>query len=130
MIEELKKLIWKVDEMRFSDNPSNSKTIFQLKYGSLAIGFLTYDNGIWSFQYTEEFKKSQLTTITNFPDKDKVYTDKHLWPFFATRIPTLNQPFQLRKIKKANACENDAVALLKIFGRFSINNPFKLELLT
>ncbi len=48
--------------------------------------------------------------------------------FFFARIPSLNQPFQLKKIKKVNAKTNDAVALLKIFGRITVNNPFQQEL--
>lgn len=123
----MKKFSWKTEKMIYNDNPPGVNATFHLKYGSLLIGFLIYDKDKWIFKYSDEFKNQNvLKPITDFPDLNKVYESKELWPFFAIRIPAINQPYQLKKIKKANIDKNDAIGLLKVFGMKSINNPFKL----
>jgi HipA-like protein len=62
----------------------------------------------------------------DFPVKEKKYTNEELWPFFATRIPSLNQPYQIKKIENAKISKNDSVGLLKLFGAETITNPFRL----
>lgn len=126
-MKKLKRILWKVDGMEFKDNPTNSNGIFHLKYGKQIIGELTYHNRKWSFKYTDEYRKNPFVKpIIDFPDIEKEYVNEQLWPFFATRIPALNQPFQHRKIQRANIKEDDSVALLKLFGNETITNPFKL----
>ena len=101
MIGVLKK-IWKVEGMDFKDNPANSQGFFRLLYGTQLIGELAYSNGKWSFEYSSDFKSNRFAQpIIDFPDKEKKYTNEELWPFFATRIPSLNQPYQIKKIEKS-----------------------------
>lgn len=127
MIKNLIKALWKVDGMEFSDSPSGSKGIFHLLYGKTIIGILEYDGKNWRFKYTDEFREQRpVVPIIDFPDLNKPYLSKELWPFFAVRIPTINQPYQLKKIKKANIKPDDSVELLKIFGKETITNPFTL----
>ncbi len=126
MIDFLKK-IWKVEGMDYKDNPANSSGAFKLIYENQTIGHLEYSKGIWKFYYDNEYIiDSNKQPIVDFPDKEKKYTAETLWPFFATRIPTLNQSYQYKKIKKANIEQNDSVGLLKLFGNKTINNPFLL----
>jgi len=128
MIDILKKILWKVEGMDYNDNPSGSKGSFGLYYGKLLIGILSYENGQWTFKYSDEFRNSSiLMPIIDFPDKNKVYVNANLWPFFAARIPTLNQPFQKRKMEKANVRQDDAVGLLRLFGSETITNPYRLS---
>ena len=126
MIEKIRKILWKVDGMDFSDNPSGSKGVFHLKYGKLLLGILSYDNNTWTFKYSDDFKKNNIKPIIDFPDPDKVYHNEQLWPFFISRIPSLNQPFQFKKIAKAHISKDDSVALLRLFGNETITNPFQL----
>ncbi len=127
MIEKLKKILWKVDGMEFTDNPAGSKGAFQLKFGKQVIGTLSYENNQWTFAYSAEFRKNQvINPIIDFPDPDKVYTNEQLWPFFASRIPSLNQAFQFKKIDKAKIKQDDSVGLLRLFGNETITNPFRL----
>jgi len=127
MIKKLIKAFWKVDGMEFADNPSGSKGEFHLFYGKLLIGILLYDGENWNFKYSDVFREeSRIIPVIDFPDFNKEYISKELWPFFAARIPTLNQPYQLKKIKKANIREDDSVELLKLFGKDAITNPFRL----
>jgi HipA-like protein len=114
--------------ININDYPARMKGVFQLKYGNLLIGILTYENSHWTFKYSEEFmENSGLSPITDFPDLNKVYESENLWPFFAARIPTLNQPYQFRKIKKEGISKDDPVGLLRLFGGETITNPFKLS---
>jgi len=100
---------------------------FHLVYGKMLIGILTYDDGYWSFNYSDEFiNNNTLKPIIDFPDLTKTYISTELWPFFLTRIPSINQPYQFKKIEKAKANKHDSVALLKIFGNETITNPYKL----
>ncbi|HYX07376.1 MAG TPA: HipA N-terminal domain-containing protein [Bacteroidales bacterium] len=126
MIEKIKKILWKIEGMDFIDNPADSKGEFHLKYETLLVGSLTYDGKKWTFKYSEDYKESNLQAIIDFPKLNKEYESNQLWPFFASRIPALNQPFQFKKIEKAKIDKNDSVALLKLFGNKTITNPFKL----
>ena len=127
MFEKLKKKLWKVDGMEFTDNPAGSTGAFHLKYGKQLVGVLSYENNQWTFKYSNEFRENlDINPIIDFPDPDKVYIDEQLWPFFASRIPSLNQPFQFKKIQKASIKQDDSVGLLKLFGSETINNPFRL----
>jgi len=127
MIEKMKKILWKVDGMDFTDNPAGSKGAFQLKYGKQLIGILSYENNQWTFKYSDEFRANQvINPIIDFPDPDRIYTNEQLWPFFASRIPSLNQSFQFKKIDKAKIRQDDSVGLLRLFGNETITNPFRL----
>ena len=126
MIKKVKKILWKVDGMDYSDNPIVSESIFHLKYGNLLIGILKYKDNLWTFQYSQEFKEQNIMPIIDFPDTEKTYSTEQLWPFFATRIPSINQAFQIERIKKANISKDDSVGLLRLFGNETITNPFQL----
>jgi HipA-like protein len=126
MIRRLKK-IWKVDGMDFKDNPAGSEGVFHLVYGKQLIGMLTYFDGVWKFEYSDDFRNNATSMqIIDFPDMKKIYTNHQLWPFFATRIPSLNQPYQIKKIERANISKDDSVGLLKLFGSETITNPYRL----
>jgi HipA-like protein len=121
------KNMWKVEGMDYQNNPTGKQSVFRLVYGKQLIGTLSYLDGIWEFKYSDEFKaNASFQPIMDFPDKEKSYTNEELWPFFATRIPSLNQPYQIKKIEKANISKNDPVELLKLFGNETITNPFRL----
>jgi HipA-like protein len=125
-VKKIKKYFWKEEGMDFSDNPLSSGS-FNLLYEDIIIGTLQYDKSVWTFEYTDSFKKNPvIAPIIDFPDVQKKYTSSELWPFFASRIPSINQPYQAKKIKKANIKQNDSVGLLKIFGSETITNPFRL----
>ncbi len=130
MLTQLIKRIspWNTQEGK---GPSRGSAIlsgkFILKYGKKVIGILEYKEGKWFFKYSEEYKRDEfILPLVNFPDIDKIYEFEELLPFFATRIPTKNQPFQEKKIKAAGGKE-DELTLLQLFGQYSINNPFQLE---
>jgi HipA-like protein len=126
MITKIINRIWKSEGMDYTNPVSSVYAEFRLSYGKNLLGILTFDKGIWIFKYSNEFIKSNLQPIIDFPDINKTYESLELWPFFAVRIPTLNQSYHFQKIKSAKIDKDDSVELLKLFGNETITNPFRL----
>jgi|APTNR8051073442_1049403.scaffolds.fasta_scaffold00313_2 HipA-like protein len=107
--------------------PQHISVKFMLLHGTIAIGELTLDNGIWTFCYTEAFKaQDRLAPLIDFSNVDRVYKSHELFPYFAGRIPSLARPQIQRIIKKQNIDDRNTVALLKHFGQRTITTPFEL----
>lgn len=107
-----------------------SKASFELSLGKDKIGTLVYDDANWTFAYTEWFKSQHdITPLTQFPNKEEVYIQEELWPFFASRIPSTKQPQVEKFIKENPEKGNILVALLGRFAAHSVNNPFTLRML-
>lgn len=101
---------------------------FLLTYNSLLIGTLSVAEGVWKFEYSDDFRSNgTLRPIVEFPDVNKIYQSKELWQFFASRIPSLEQAEVEEIIKREHIEEDDAVRLLKRFGERTITNPFNLK---
>ncbi len=101
---------------------------FLLKYKNLSVGTLSVKIGVWTFAYSEEFKnQDQLRPILELPDVKTIYQSPDLWQFFAMRIPSLEQPAIGEILKNEHIKEDDAVKLLKRFGKRTIANPFDLQ---
>ena len=95
---------------------------FNVNLGKLLVGTLLYSAGVWYFSYSNEFKlQNRILPLANFPSKDKEFSTRDLWPFFASRIPS-NGQLQLEKDKP----KEDAVTLLRRFGRRTVANPYEL----
>ena len=108
--------------------PLDKKVRFFLKYGDLLVGTLSVEDGVWKFEYSDQFKQSKsLRPIVEFPDVDKIYESKALWQFFASRIPSPEQPEVGEILRREHISEDDSVSLLKRFGTRTISNPFQLE---
>ena len=107
------------------EQPKEDFTQFKLFLKQHLIGILEYQNSLWTFYYSEEFKQQTIIhPILNFPDIDKVYTSKSLSSFFVIRIPSPNRIKAQRLLKKGEPA--DEVSLLKKFGMYSVANPYKL----
>jgi HipA-like protein len=107
--------------------PPGVRATFLLTYDELPVGTLSVQDGMWRFAYSDEFKQSDLRPIVEFPDVNRVYEREDLWQFFAMRIPSPEQPEVEQIIKQERINGDDAVTLLKRFGRRTIANPFQLE---
>lgn len=105
--------------------PLETMATFELSYQKIIIGSLILNNGQWTFEYSDQFKvQKQISPIIDFPNIQKVYSSKVLFPFFAARIPSL-QRLEIQKIVSKNT-PKDEVSLLKKFGKQSIANPYHL----
>ncbi len=102
---------------------SETDAAFNINLGKLLVGTLEYSDQVWYFNYSDEFKlQSRVLPLVNFPSKDKEYSARELWPFFASRIPSSAQ----RQVAKDRQGDN-IVALLQRFGRRTVANPFELS---
>ena len=133
MKNKIKKILtkltpWSIDKKFSNGNLISKKDAkFFLLYKGKEIGILEHKNNKWYFMYSNDYKKNQFVLpLIDFPVINKTYEFDELPPFFAARIPNLNQPFHLKKLLKYNGDKNDIVSLLEIFGRKSINNPYEL----
>lgn len=103
--------------------------LFALNYHDLEMGSLKFLNNQWIFEYSELFKKQQeITPLIDFPDVDKTYKSEILWPFFSNRIPSAKQPKIQEYISKHPLESKNTAKLLEVFGEYSVNNPFRLQL--
>lgn len=103
------------------------KATFEVSFETLKVGYLSLDDGLWTFRYAEEFKKqTRVNILTDFPNVESEYKITELWPFFAVRIPGLKQPKIQAIIRKKNLDEGNQAMLLKEFGEKTIANPFLL----
>jgi HipA-like protein len=107
--------------------PPQAHAKFLLTYGDLLVGILTVENGLWKFEYSDKFRSEEnFRPIVEFPDVNKTYVNEDLWQFFASRIPSTEQPEVEEILKREHVNEDDAVGLLKLFGKRTIANPFEL----
>lgn len=131
MLKGLKNKLWKMEGQENIETPNDTIAKFSLMYEGFTIGYLTLEAGIWKFRYSEEYKKNPVVIpIVDFPNIMEEYANKNLWPFFAYRIPGLNQPSVQDIIKEEDIDESNEVELLKKFGKYTIYNPYKLEYAT
>ncbi len=127
MLNWLNKLFKNEEQSVELSTPKNAQAHFTLKYKNLPVGYLNYLNGVWEFQYSDEFKnQNKIDVLLDFPKKEQKYEESYLWPFFAHRIPGLGQPKIQEIIKDEHLNPNNEIDLLRRFGRKSITNPFEL----
>jgi HipA-like protein len=108
--------------------PQNAEAYFLLMYNDVSVGILWITDGIWHFKYTDEFRNgNELMPLVDFPNKEKHYQSEELWPFFALRIPSLQQPYVQEIIERENLDEKDYLQMLRQFGERSISNPYVLR---
>lgn len=110
-----------------SDQKSAVRIEFELTYKQFPIGVLAFQNSVWEWTYSDRFRaQDKLVPLIEFPDVNRVYRTEELWPFFATRAPSLKRPDILQIIERERIDKNDEVALLKRFGQRTVANPFEL----
>ena len=105
--------------------PKDLSASFELYFKDIKVGVLKLDKSEWVFEYSEEFKQqSSLNPIIDFPDINKTYHSKELWPFFSIRVPSVERP-NIRELINQGQIDN-IVTLLEKFGSKTIANPYDL----
>lgn len=132
MLKSLKKIFANTSlnntNEKFILGNNKEEHIFVLKYNNHLIGTLKYVDNEWSFYYSDWFKnQNEFRHLLEFPNKDKEYKTRELWPFFSNRIPSIKQP-KMQVYLEKNSNKVNTVDLLEKFGTYSVNNPYKLEL--
>lgn len=128
MISTLKKLLSRQDGREHLLTPRDEDADFLLQYDALDIGLLWLRDGTWHFEYAPAFlSQNEVKPLVDFPHSDKHYESETLWPFFAVRIPSTEQPGVQRVLAEENLDAVNEAQLLKRFGKTTISNPFNLE---
>lgn len=129
MLKKIKSLLIPEKKQAISLEHQKTAQLFSLKYHELEMGTLQFLGDEWVFEYTSLFKEQTvISPLIDFPELNKVYKSKILWPFFSNRIPSLKQP-KIKAYIDQNPSEKQNVAkLLELFGEYSVNNPFRLQL--
>lgn len=128
MLKKIAKAFWHTGEMKNRLTPDDIQIQFVLSFSKLIIGYLSVDQGKWSFEYSEDFKKqTDILPLSNFPNKDQVYSSEELWPFFASRIPSVAQLESKAKVTESEVNDRNEVELLRKYGYKTITNPFTLS---
>lgn len=100
---------------------------FSVVLGQMEVGKLSRENGEWVFRYSDAFRRQDtVKPIVNFPNVERDYRSRQLWPFFLLRIPSVEQPSVKRFARKHGLSELTEAMLLRHFGRHSVANPFTL----
>ena len=131
----IKKLMDKAKEWlgfaRSVKAPPEAHAKFLLTYDDLLVGILSVEDGMWKFEYSDKFRsENDFRPIVEFPDVSKTYVNEDLWQFFASRIPSTEQPEVEEILRREQVKEDDAIGLLKLFGKRTIANPFELTIAT
>lgn len=120
MIEKIK-VFWHDSDETNLQAVKGSKGRFDLMLGTLLVGVLLYEDGVWSFSYSDAYKaQNKYEPLVNFPNLNQEYKSDQLWPFFASRLPGVSE---LKENEKKNP---DILALLKKYGQHVITNPYRL----
>lgn len=128
MLKKIAKALWHTEGMENRVTPDDMQVQFVLSYSKLIIGNLSVSQGRWTFEYSEDFKKQgEILPLSNFPNKELVYTSKELWPFFASRIPSVAQLERKAKITLSELSDRNEVNLLRRYGHRTITNPYTLQ---
>lgn len=121
-MKRLLNLFWSQGAQKQFEIIESESFSFGLFYNQEKVGSLNYNDGIWTFEYTEDFKSQKtILPLINFPNKEKTYSSKDLWPFFASRIPS-NAQLQKNEDEVPNLID-----MLKKFGKNVISNPYVLS---
>ena len=115
-------LFWFDGENKKFSLENDKEYIFNLEYGELLVGVLSFYDNNWHFSYSSEFiAQKEILPLVNFPSLSKEYVSAQLWSFFASRIPSSAQ----RQDKSEQ--DDNLIPLLKRYGRAVVSNPFILS---
>ena len=121
-LKKIINLFWFDGENKKFSLQNDEEYSFNLEYGNLLVGALSFYDNKWHFSYAPEFiAQNEILPLINFATLDKEYVSKQLWPFFASRIPSSAQ----RQDKSVQ--EDNLIPLLKQYGRAVVSNPFILS---
>ena len=88
------------------------------------VGTLRFDQGFWTFAYTDEYKNHHdFRPLEGFDDVDRVYRSRVLFPFFSVRLPPKSRPDIRRELATQHLEDADSVDLLRVFGRKAASSP-------
>ncbi|MCY3770942.1 MAG: hypothetical protein OXG98_02820 [Gemmatimonadetes bacterium] len=110
-----------------SDAPSERKleVYRQTTDAPRLVGTLSLDQDEFVFRYVSGY---DMDPISAFPMIDEEYRSRHLWPFFAVRIPPIEREDMQEKISSRLLEKDQIIEILGLVARVSVTNPYEFRL--
>ncbi len=89
------------------------------------VGRLFREQDDFVFKYDSDYDRDPISA---FPKIDKVYRSKHLWPFFAVRIPPMDREDMQKEIESRSLDKNQIIEILGAVAKVSVTSPYKFKL--
>ena len=124
----LKPNAWGTNLMQASADSSPERALSIYRHTpneSCLVGRLFREQEELVFRYADGFK---LEPISAFPDKDKEYRSKALWPFFAVRIPPMDREDMQKQISSGSLEKDQVLEILGSVAKVSVTNPYEFKL--
>ena len=89
------------------------------------VGRLFREQDDFVFRYDSDYDRDPISA---FPKIDKEYRSKHLWPFFAVRIPPMDREDMQKEIQSRSLNKNQIIEILGSVAKVSVTSPYKFKL--
>ena len=89
------------------------------------VGTLSMDQDEFVFRYVAGYDREPISA---FPSIGEEYRSKHLWPFFAVRIPPIEREDMKEKMSSRSLEKDQVIEILGLFARVSVSNPYEFKL--
>ncbi len=89
------------------------------------VGRLYREQEEFVFRYDSDYDRDPISA---FPKIDKEYRSKHLWPFFAVRIPPMDREDMQKEIERRSLNENQIIEILGSVAKVSVTSPYEFKL--
>lgn len=119
---------WGVSPIRASPATPQGRTLEVYRRGQdepVLVGHLSHEGNEFVFKYGSDYVGRPISA---FPNRDKEYRSKHLWPFFAIRIPPLKREDVRNEIARHSLSDGQVIEILGHIGKASVANPYEFRL--
>lgn len=89
------------------------------------VGRLFREQDDFVFKYDSDYDRDPISA---FPRIDEEYRSKHLWPFFAVRIPPMDREDMQKEIESRSLNKNQVIEILGSVAKVSVTSPYKFKL--
>lgn len=89
------------------------------------VGRLSWEQGEFVFRYDPDYGAEPISA---FPRINQEYRSRHLWPFFAVRIPPFDRDDMRTEILKRSLEEDQIIDILGEVAKVSVTNPYEFQL--
>ena len=89
------------------------------------VGRLSCEQGEFVFRYDPSYRDKPISA---FPSTEREYRSRHLWPFFAIRIPPFDREDMRREFGSQSLREDQIMEILGSVAKVSVANPYEFKL--
>ena len=89
------------------------------------VGRLSWEQDEFVFRYDPDYGAEPISA---FPRINQEYRSRHLWPFFAVRIPPFDRDDMRTEILKRSLEEDQIIEILGEVAKVSVTNPYEFKL--